>query len=381
MEKWSNKPSALTPDETDRQFMRTALAIGYRNLGQTWPNPSVGAVVVAGMPDQPIIIAEGVTCRGGRPHAERAALDAAGIKARGATLYVTLEPCAHLGRSAPCCDAAIASGIKRVVAGILDPDKRVAGEGFARLRASGVEVVSDVLADEARWLHRGHLKRVTQKRPFVTVKMARTRDGYASSGTNERLLITGATANARTHMIRAHSDAILIGVSTANADNPGLDVRLPGMGDRSPVRVVFDSALTINPELNLVKTATQLSTWVVASEQADGDKEKLLTDFGVHVIRVAESADGKLDPAEALHRLHDRGLSTILCEGGPTLARAMAINDLADEFVLVNGAIDYNGPGIKALLPETVDILAERFRLAHSELAGSDEFVFYEKAE
>lgn len=371
--------SSCHTSEADRHFMMVALAVGYRNLGRTWPNPSVGAVLVADTPDGPKILSEGVTAAGGRPHAERMAIDSAGPAARGSTLYVTLEPCSHRGRAMPCADAIIAAGIRRVVAGILDPDERVAGHGFARMRDAGIAVISGVLADEARRLHRGHLKRVSAKRPFVTVKMARTKDGYAGSGTHERLMITGEAANARTHMIRARSDAVLIGISTANADDPGLDVRLPGMEGRSPVRVVFDSALSINPELRLVKTACRMPTWIVAAEDADEGKAEQLREAGIDVMRVGYGADGRLDPAEAMHRLYDRGLSTVLCEGGPTLAQAIAGLDLADEIILVTGAEDFGAKGLLALSPQMERILERRFRLECTEWAGRDEFAFYGK--
>ncbi len=366
--------------DADRHFMARALAIGYRHLGMTWPNPSVGAVLVRETPDGPVIISEGITARGGRPHAERVALEAAGEAARGATLYVTLEPCAHIGRDTPCANAVVASGVSRVVAGILDPDTRVAGQGFARLRDAGIAVHHGVLAEDAERLHRGHLRRVVLKRPAITLKMARTRDGFAGSGDpQKRLIITGDAANARTHLIRAHSDAILIGVSTANADDPHLGVRLPGMEHRSPVRVVFDSFLRINPDLQMVKTAVTMPTWVVTTAEADRVKEARLRDAGVDVLRVASRTDGILDPVEAMHRLAERGISVVLCEGGPTLAAAIAECDLADKIILVTGADPYGAPGLPALSPSLEHKLTHDFRLRTTEWAGRDEFSFYER--
>lgn len=365
----------------DEGFMGAALALGLRNLGRTWPNPSVGAVVVAQTGDGPQIIAEGMTAQGGRPHAERIALDEAGTRARGATLYVTLEPCAHHGRTAPCVDAVIAAGVKRVVAGILDPDLRVAGQGFARLREAGIAVDIGILADEARRLHRGHLRRVVENRPDIILKLARTRDGYAASLAEKRLIITGQAANARVHMMRSHADAILIGVRTANADNPRLDVRLPGMESRSPVRVIFDSSLRIRPDLHLVETADEKATWVIAAADAAIENEKALVAKGVEVLRVDRAPGGHLCAAQAMRRLAECGISSVLCEGGPTLAAELAKQGLIDEAVLVTGDKELGSVGLPALLAPLDRLLQEEFILKGEEHAGNDVFAFHERKE
>ncbi len=359
--------------------MAVALAAGFRNLGLTWPNPSVGAVLVSRDKEGPVILSEGATAKGGRPHAERLALDAAGEKARGATLYVTLEPCAHMGRASPCADAIIAAGVGKVVAGILDPDLRVAGQGFTRICDAGIEVVTGVLADEARRLHCGHLSRVLRKRPSVTVKLARTRDGFAAGTGSERLMITGEVANNRVHMMRAHTDAVLVGVNTANADNPRLDVRLPGMAGRSPVRVILDSNLSLNPELTVVTSAVERPTWVVTAVDAPAEREEKLRESGVDIMRVARLSDGRLDPVEALERLLDRGISNVFCEGGPTLASALAGHGLVDSVALITGAAELGTSGLAALSPEFDRMIKTDFTLVRTERAGHDEFAFYER--
>ncbi|MEN3930632.1 bifunctional diaminohydroxyphosphoribosylaminopyrimidine deaminase/5-amino-6-(5-phosphoribosylamino)uracil reductase RibD [Microvirga sp. W0021] len=366
--------------EADYGFMAAAIAMGYRNLGLARPNPSVGAVIVTQTAEGPVIVSQGVTAAGGRPHAERQALDIAGERARGATLYVTLEPCSHIGRDTPCADAIVASGIKRVVAGILDPDTRVAGHGFERLRQAGIEVVTGVLADEAAKLHRGHLTRVLKHRPAITLKLARTQDGFAGSGTAERLMITGELANSYTHMMRAHSDGILVGVNTVNADDPRLDVRLNGMANRSPIRVVLDGQLRINPDSYLVKTASHLPTWIVSAEGPGTSKHDVLCRCGCEVITVGTGQDGHLDLNEAMSHLADYGLSTILCEGGPTIASALAENDLLDEIVLVTGSTVFGHEGLLAFQPSLDAALASNFNLKNTIPAGLDVFAFYEKA-
>jgi diaminohydroxyphosphoribosylaminopyrimidine deaminase/5-amino-6-(5-phosphoribosylamino)uracil reductase len=240
----------------------------------TWPNPSVGALVV-GVPDgEPRIVGQGVTGFGGRPHAERQALAGAGEGAQGATLYVSLEPCAHHGKTPPCVDAIIPAGVARVVTALEDPDPRVSGRGHDRLRAAGVAVAVGVLADEARRSHRGHITRVGQGRPAMTLKLARTADGFASRIEGPRLMITGEAVNGRVHMMRAHADAILVGVGTVLADDPLLTVRLPGLEDRSPVRVVFDSRLRTPPSAQVVTGASKVPTWIVTAEHAPRDAEQ-----------------------------------------------------------------------------------------------------------
>ncbi len=256
----------------DHRAMRLALALGRRHLGCTWPNPSVGAVVVA----DGRIVGQAATAPGGRPHAEPLALAMAGDAARGATLYVSLEPCSHHGRTPPCTDAAIAAGIARVVTAMEDPDPRVAGRGHALLREAGIAVETGLLREEARRDHRGHVSRVTRGRPSLHLKLARTRDGFAAPSGGERLKITGAVADGVVHLWRAHADAIMVGIGTARADDPSLTVRLPGLSDRSPLRIVLDSTLRLTPSTHLVRGARDIPTLVVTGRHTPAHARRML---------------------------------------------------------------------------------------------------------
>src|SRR2546430_5102825 len=235
----------------DLRFMQLALALGRRGLGRTWPNPAVGAVVVK----DGIIIGRGWTQPGGRPHAEPEALRRAGEAARGATLYVTLEPCSHFGKSPPCVDAVIASGISRVVSAIEDPNPEVAGQGHAKLRAAGIAVDGGLRAAEAAHDHARHFRRIRDKRPHVILELAVSADDKIGAAGHKPIAITGEAAKARVHLLRAQCDAVLVGIGTVRADDPLLNCRLPGMEGRSPVRIVLDRSLRISGTSRLVHSA------------------------------------------------------------------------------------------------------------------------------
>lgn len=336
--------------------MALAIALGRRNLGLTWPNPSVGAVVVQERGDGPRIMAAAATAPGGRPHAEPQALAAAGEGARGATLYVSLEPCSHHGRTPPCSDAVIKAGIARVVTALEDPDRRVAGRGHDLLRNAGVAVTTGILGGEARQAHRGHIMRVTCGRPHLTVKLARTSDGYA--GRREgRLLITGEESNARAHLMRAHVDAVMVGISTVLADDPRLNVRLTGMESRRPVRIVIDSRLTIPMWCHLVRDAREQPIWIVCTDAAAQADVARLSESGVEIIRAPADAAGRVDLPAALGTLAERGLTSIFCEGGPRLADALAAADLIDELIVVTAPKALGVKGIAALGPHLTGVL------------------------
>ena len=314
----------------DERFMDLALALGRRGLGNAWPNPAVGAVVVDAAGDVPVIVGRGWTQPGGRPHAEVEALARAGSRARGATLYVTLEPCSHHGQTPPCADAIIAAGIARVVSAIEDPNPEVAGEGHARLRAHGIKVEVGLREAEARHAHAGHFRRVRDGRPHVTLKLAVSADGKAGLSGRKPAAITGERARARVHLMRAMNDAILIGIGTALADDPQLTCRLPGAQERSPVRVVLDTALRLPETSALVQTAVHTPVWVFAGTDADGEAEQRLVPNGVEVLRVPASA-GRIDLSAMLHVLGDRGITRLMVEGGPTVAAALLAADIVDE--------------------------------------------------
>jgi diaminohydroxyphosphoribosylaminopyrimidine deaminase/5-amino-6-(5-phosphoribosylamino)uracil reductase len=361
----------------DERYMRLALALGYRNLGRTWPNPSVGAVLVD--PADGRIISTGMTQPGGRPHAERIALAEAGEAARGKTLYVSLEPCSHHGRTPPCAEAVIASGVGRVVTSLEDADERVAGRGHAMIREAGIALTTGVLAEDAARDHRGHISRVRDGRPALTLKLAQTADGYASGGQG-RLLITGEGANARTHMLRAHADAILIGVSTVLADDPRLDVRLPGLGGRSPVRVVLDSRLRISAGAYVVSTAATQPIWVLCGPDADRDREVALCECGVTVIRIAGDAAGRPDLRAGLAELATRGLTRVLSEAGPRLAEALAGYNLIDEAVMVTNERPLGQVGVTAVGQSLAAALGTRLLELSDEQVGPDRIQVFERA-
>lgn len=358
--------------------MRLAIALGERNLGLTWPNPSVGSVIVDECGPYPTIIAQGATQPGGRPHAERVALATAGERARGATLYVSLEPCSHHGKTPPCADAVVEAGVARVVSAVEDPDVRVAGLGHARLRAAGIEVVTGCLEPLARRAHRGHITRVTKGRPAITVKLARTTEGFAGSRQGPRLMITGEVANARVHLMRAHVDAIMVGVGTVLADDPLLNVRLPGLEARSPIRIVLDSHLRTPMHSRIVAGAREIPTWIVTTVEAPVEIERELVAQGVEVLRVSSTEAGHVSLAEALDLLGTRGLTRVFCEGGPGLADALAQADLIDELILVTGR-SARGMGDVPALGLSLQDRMDALHLYADEQVGPDLFMFWEK--
>src|SRR5882762_7059140 len=357
----------------DQRFMALALALGRRGQGRTWPNPAVGAVVVR----DGVIVGRGWTQAGGRPHAEPEALRRAGEAARGATLYVTLEPCSHVGKSPPCADAVIAAGIVRVVAAIEDPNPLVAGQGHARLRAAGISVEIGLGAEEAARDHAGHFRRVRDKRPHVILKLAVSSDDKIAGAGHKPTAITGEAAKTRVHLLRAQCDAILVGIGTVRADDPLLNCRLPGMEARSPVRVVLDSALRLPEGSKLAYSATRTLDWVFvdanAKPELEPEHEAALTQAGVELLRVA-GANGRLDLRAVLRGLAGRGITRVMVEAGPILSAAFLNADLVDEAALLRSPTAIGADGIDALdgLPLTALTQSTKLRLVGSEAVGAD---------
>jgi diaminohydroxyphosphoribosylaminopyrimidine deaminase/5-amino-6-(5-phosphoribosylamino)uracil reductase len=287
------------------------------------PNPAVGCVIVS-----PIgrIVGRGWTKPGGRPHAETVALVQAGDAARGSTAYVTLEPCAHRGQTPPCAKALIEAGISRVVAALEDPDPRVKGKGFAMLRAAGVEVETGVLENDAAELNAGFLSRIEKARPLVTCKIAQDRDGHTVPPPGASPWITNEESRRFAHLLRAQHDAILVGVGTVVADDPMLDCRLPGLEDRSPLRVVLDTHLRLPESANLVQTAARIPTIVFTC--ADGGD--YLARHGVEVLRVMHDAQGRPSLTAVLGVLAGRGITRLLVEGGATVIESFLREGLAN---------------------------------------------------
>jgi diaminohydroxyphosphoribosylaminopyrimidine deaminase/5-amino-6-(5-phosphoribosylamino)uracil reductase len=364
----------------DLRFMQLALALGRRGQGRTWPNPAVGAVIVK----DGVIVGRGWTQPGGRPHAEVEALRRAGEAARGATLYVTLEPCSHFGRSPPCADAVVAAGLARVVSAIEDPNPEVAGKGHAKLRAAGIAVDIGLCAAEAARDHAAHFRRIRDKRPHVILKLAVSSDDRIAAAGYRPVAITGDVARTRVHLLRAQSDAILVGIGTVLADDPLLTCRLPGMAQRSPVRVVLDRALRIPGGGRLVHSARETPLWVMTSDMAEAPAAVKLGAAGAQVIRVASAAAPTpgVDLQAVLHALAERGITRLMVEGGARVAASFVAAGLVDEAWLLRGPEPVGAGGVPALdaLPLAAITQSPTFRLHASEMLGKDSLSIYERA-
>lgn len=374
---------ALPPDRTseDERFMRLSIALGSRHLGLTWPNPSVGAVLVDESGEAPVIVAQGITQPGGRPHAERMALEAAGERARGATLYVTLEPCASRSsrdHGPSCTDLIVAAGIGRLVVSVADPSPHAAGQGPERFSHAGIPMTIGCLAEEGARLHRGHVTRVAKGRPAVTVKLARSTEGFAGSRHGPRLILTGEIAQAKVHLMRAHADAIMVGVGTVLADDPLLNVRLAGLKSRSPVRVIVDSQLRTPVTSRVAAGAREIPTWILTTVEAPVDAERALTAQGVEVLRVSRDETGRVCLPEALQLLGTRGITQVFCEGGPDLADALARADIIDDLVLITGR-SARGEGDVPALGLSLQDRMDNLSLWAEQKIGPDLFMFWER--
>ncbi len=355
----------MSGEQTDRRFMQMALNMARRGLGTTAPNPGVGAVIVD---DRGVILGRGWTQPGGRPHAEVEALARAGDRARGATLYVTLEPCSHTGKSPPCADAVIRAGVRRVVVGLRDPDKRVAGRGIERLQSAGIEVVENVLAARAHRMTLGHILRVTENRPFVQLKLATSRDGLVASGDGKPVWVTGEEARARGHLLRAQADAILVGIGTVLADDPSLDCRLPGLSGQSPQIVVLDNRCRLPVGGKIVESGRPVT---LAATMRVGACDPL-SKAGVHVFMLPEYDHVPL--AALLENLSERGVTRLLVEGGPRVWRSFLDAGLVDEVVLFRGTQRLDGRGLLPFVDRGLDLLRERgFQQLDRRAVGRDE--------
>jgi diaminohydroxyphosphoribosylaminopyrimidine deaminase / 5-amino-6-(5-phosphoribosylamino)uracil reductase len=343
------------PDERDAHFMAVALRLAERGLGRTWPNPAVGCVVVR----QGEIVGRGWTQPGGRPHAEVEALSRAGAQALGATAYVSLEPCAHYGRTPPCTMALLHAGIRRAVIAATDPDPRVDGRGIDQLRQAGVEVTTGPGRAEAERLNAGFLLRVRAGRPLVTLKLATSLDGRIATGGGASRWITGEAARKRAHHLRATHDAIMIGSGTALADDPALTCRLPGLDDRSPVRIVLDGRLRLPPTSQLATTARDVPTWVVTRADAKALRRAALERCGVEILAVPTPPGERMDITAALAALAARGLTRVLVEGGSKVAAALLRARVVDRLVWFHAPLVIGGDGLPAVADLGLDALAE----------------------
>ncbi len=367
----------IDEDAVDRGHMRAALALARRGLGNTWPNPAVGCVLVR----DGRVVGRGWTAPGGRPHAETVALAQAGDLARGATAYVTLEPCSHHGRTPPCADALIAAGVARAVVACGDPDPRVDGRGVAMLRAAGIEVAVGLMAEEAEALQAGFLTRVRLGRPSVTLKLASTLDGRIATRTGESQWITGPEARRAAHALRGQHDAVLAGVGTVLADDPELTCRILGYRKNPDLRVVVDSRLRTPTTARVVATAATVPTWFLHRADADAGRAKALREAGAQLIEVA-GAEGGVDLAAGMQALGAAGLTRVLVEGGAQVAGGLLRAGLVDRIAWFHAPGVMGGDGWPAAQAFGTAALREmpRFRRMDSRPVGDDMLTEFDKA-
>jgi diaminohydroxyphosphoribosylaminopyrimidine deaminase / 5-amino-6-(5-phosphoribosylamino)uracil reductase len=368
--------SQSNPD--DDRYMAAALRLATRGLGRTWPNPAVGALVVD---KDGSIVGAGTTAPGGRPHAEAIALSQAGSNAVGGTLYVTLEPCAHQGKTPPCCEAIVAAGIARIVCPIPDPDARVAGNGFQKMRDAGVEFAIGLHADRARRITAGHISRVIRNRPYIQLKLAISADGFIARDNTAQIAITGEASRALVHRMRAMSDAIMVGMGTVRADDPDLRCRLPGCGDLSPVRVVLDAGLNMPPGAKLVETAIETPVWVYTAAKPDHDRAATFKKKGVLVEPVDLENGGFLNLDVVLRCLAGKGITRLMVEGGAHLAKSLIDRDLIDELVVFTGPVEIGSGGLLPFVNQGIGAIAMSpgFYLAEARNIGEDRMKTYRK--
>ncbi|MFD0979630.1 bifunctional diaminohydroxyphosphoribosylaminopyrimidine deaminase/5-amino-6-(5-phosphoribosylamino)uracil reductase RibD [Tropicimonas aquimaris] len=362
----------------DRRFMAMALGLGARGLGQVWPNPAVGCVIVKGGR----VLGRGWTQPGGRPHAETEALAQAGDAARGATAYVTLEPCAHHGKTPPCAEALAEAGVARVVSALTDPDPRVAGQGHARLAAAGVALTAGVMEAEARRGNEGFLSRINRGRPHLTLKLATSLDGRIATATGESQWITGPEARRAVHAMRASHDAVLVGAGTARADDPSLTVR--GLGiDRQPVRIVASRRIDLPTESRLFTRIEEAPVWICHGPDADAQRHAAWAGRGARLIDVSPNGGRQIDPLSLLQALGAAGLTRVFCEGGGALAASLLNAGLVDELVTFTAGIGLGAEGQPGLGAMGLDRLAEapRFALDRLDRIGPDVLARWRPAE
>ena len=352
----------------DKRFMSLALSLGRRGQGRCWPNPAVGCVIVS----EGRIVGRGWTAPGGRPHAETQALAAAGPAARGATAYVTLEPCSHHGKTPPCADALISAGVARVVAAVEDRDARVAGQGFEKLRAAGVEVETGICALEAAEDHAGFFQRTETGRPWVTLKLASSFDGRIATASGHSQWITGPEARRVVHAMRARHDAVMVGGGTARADDPSLTVRDLGVSTQ-PVRVAISRRLDLPLVGQLARTARDVPLWLCHGHDADAERCRAWEGVGARLI-ACDVAGAQLDPHQVLQALGTAGLTRVFCEGGGALAASLLTADLVDELVGFTAGFAIGAEGLPAIGALGLSQLKEaaRFRLVETRPVGAD---------
>jgi diaminohydroxyphosphoribosylaminopyrimidine deaminase/5-amino-6-(5-phosphoribosylamino)uracil reductase len=367
--------------EFDRRMMAAALRLGRRTLGQTHPNPAVGCIVVRSEGDNRIVVGRGSTAPGGRPHAERIALAEAGAAARGATAYVTLEPCAHESKAGPCANALVEASVARVVTAMADPDPRTSGAGHEILAAAGVAVTTGVLAEEAARAHSGHITRITKGRPHVTLKLAVSADGMIGRREGERMLVSGKPAFEAVQIMRTAYDAMMVGIGTVLVDDPRLTVRLPGLARRTPARVVLDAFARMPPTAKLLQTIDEAPLRVFVASDAPHERIAALMAAGAEAIPVAASG-GRLDLAAVLQQLAIDGFTRLLAEGGAEVASSLISADLVDEVIIIRAPVIVGADGVRALGGMALSAIerSPRYRQIDVALVGEDVMLTYQRA-
>lgn len=321
---------------TDTRFMKAAIRYARRHAGITGTNPAVGCLIVSGSSAEQWISGRGVTAVGGRPHAEPAALADAGEHAKGATAYVTLEPCAHHGVTPPCATTLIDAGVARVVIAQTDPDSRVNSKGIKMLEDADIEVVRNVASQLAAWDLRGYLSRKSNSRPWVTLKLAVTSDGYLGLRGGGQVPITGPVTNAQTQMMRARFDAILVGSGTVLCDDPSLTCRLPGLEGRSPIRIVLENSNEIAADCNFTKIAKNVTTYIACPQENLIKRKKEMADTTCKFI-ACDTRENAIALPELLADLSEQGIATLMVEGGKKVAQSFLDNNLVDEIIMYIG--------------------------------------------
>ena len=329
----------------DAEWMEIALRLADRNTGNVCPNPSVGCLIV----NNDRIVGRGWTQEGGRPHAEVMALEQAGEKSIGASVYTTLEPCSHFGKTPPCSDALISARIKRLIGAMKDPDPRVDGMGFVKLRDAGIEVVEGILEREAEALNRGFIKRIKEKLPFITLKMAMSIDSRIATKTYDSQWITGEEARHSSHFLRSKHDAILTGIGTVLYDNRILNTRISGLENRSPTRIIMDAKLRLPVDSQIVSTATDYKTIICTTGAAEKSKKKHIESFGLQVLTLTSNKSGRVSLIETLKVLAAKGINNVLVEGGGILSTEFLRSDLIDELLVYRAPIVLGGDGRAAV--------------------------------
>ena len=355
-------------NEADIRFLRLALSLGRRGQGACWPNPAVGCVLVR----DGRIVGRGWTQPGGRPHAERVALDQAGPLARGATAYVSLEPCSHHGKTPPCAEALIAAGVVRVVSPVEDSDARVSGQGFTMLREAGIDVVTGLLADEAAADLAGFFRKATVGRPWITLKLASSFDGRIATASGHSQWITGPQARRYVHGLRARHDAVMVGAGTARADDPMLNVRGLGVAQQ-PVRVVVSRRLDLPQDSKLAQSAGDVPVWLCHGPDADADRMAAWQASGARLLPCTLTGR-QIDPVSVCEALGVAGLTRVFCEGGGALAASLLAAGLVDELVGFTAGLAIGAEGLPAIGAMGISTLdeAERFELAETRAIGGD---------